>query len=237
MSGILMDREVFTLKKGFTLIELLIVVAIIAILAAIAVPNFLEAQTRSKVSRVKADLRSVATAVESYMVDYNKPPPQSIGGTPGNPFNAIVRPEQPSYNGTGTLTQAITTPIAYMTTFLIFDPFTNQDLSIPIDEALFTYQAYQWKWPEPTPQNGSSTAIPDSTAESYNASYTGVEWRNLYGAYWLSSVGPDRTFYNTPTHTRVGHQVAVPYDPTNGTVSFGNIARSQKETEQKSFIP
>ncbi|MEO8376090.1 MAG: prepilin-type N-terminal cleavage/methylation domain-containing protein [Candidatus Sumerlaeota bacterium] len=60
------------LRSGFTLIELLIVVAIIAILAAIAVPNFLEAQTRAKVSRVKADMRSVATAVESYRVDYNR---------------------------------------------------------------------------------------------------------------------------------------------------------------------
>jgi type II secretory pathway pseudopilin PulG len=48
---------------------LLIVVAIIAILAAIAVPNFLEAQTRAKVSRTHADMRSLATALEAYAVD------------------------------------------------------------------------------------------------------------------------------------------------------------------------
>src|SRR6266545_3682317 len=55
-------------KYGFTLIELLIVVAIIAVLAAIAVPNFLEAQTRAKVSRCKADLKTIATAFEAYVL-------------------------------------------------------------------------------------------------------------------------------------------------------------------------
>jgi len=56
--------------KGFTLIELLIVVAIIAILAAIAAPNFLEAQVRAKTSRVRNDLRSLATAMEAYFTDW-----------------------------------------------------------------------------------------------------------------------------------------------------------------------
>lgn len=60
--------------KGFTLIELLIVVAIIAILAAIAIPNFLAAQTRSKVSRTQSEMQSLATGLESYYVDYTSYP-------------------------------------------------------------------------------------------------------------------------------------------------------------------
>ncbi|HUT24281.1 MAG TPA: prepilin-type N-terminal cleavage/methylation domain-containing protein, partial [Sumerlaeia bacterium] len=66
-----MSRRQIVPAGGFTLIELLIVVAIIAILAAIAVPNFLEAQVRSMVSRVRADLRSLATAQEAYFTDWN----------------------------------------------------------------------------------------------------------------------------------------------------------------------
>ena len=60
-------------RRAFTLIELLIVVAIIGILAAMAVPNFLNAQVRAKIGRVYADLRSIQTALEMYTIDNNRP--------------------------------------------------------------------------------------------------------------------------------------------------------------------
>ena len=56
-------------QHGFTLIELLIVVAIIGIIAAIVIPNLLNAVDRSKQKRTMADMRSVGTACESYSVD------------------------------------------------------------------------------------------------------------------------------------------------------------------------
>ena len=70
------------MKKGFTLIELLIVVAIIAILAAIAVPNFLEAQMRSKIARAKSDMRSLMLGAESYKIDNNRYMTDNLPGKP-----------------------------------------------------------------------------------------------------------------------------------------------------------
>jgi len=91
-------------RSAFTLIELLIVVAIIAILAAIAVPNFLEAQTRSKLSRCAADMRSQRLGLESYCVDNQK-----------YPLSWNI-PRWPRLS-------ELTTPIAYLSV-CPFDPFS-----------------------------------------------------------------------------------------------------------------
>ena len=63
--------------RGFTLVEIMIVVAIIALLAAIAVPGFMRARKRSQASRVINDLRLIAAAVDQYAVEFSK-----MAGTP-----------------------------------------------------------------------------------------------------------------------------------------------------------
>ena len=59
-------------RKGFTLVEIMIVVAIIALLAAIAVPGFLRARKRSQASRIINDLRLIDAAVDQYAVETNR---------------------------------------------------------------------------------------------------------------------------------------------------------------------
>ena len=64
-------RKIFMNKKGFTLIELMIVVAIIGILAAIAIPNFMSYQCKAKQSEAKANLGSIKTQMEAYFAEYD----------------------------------------------------------------------------------------------------------------------------------------------------------------------
>ena len=68
---------------AFTLIELLIVIAIILILVSIALPNFLDAQVRAKVTRAKGEIRGLATALEQYHGDYNYYPRDQDSGAMG----------------------------------------------------------------------------------------------------------------------------------------------------------
>ena len=67
-----MLRKLTTKRAGFTLVEIMIVVAIIALLAAIAVPGFLRARKRSQASRIINDLRLIDSAVDQYAIENNK---------------------------------------------------------------------------------------------------------------------------------------------------------------------
>ena len=192
-------------RMGFTLIELLIVVAIIAILAAIAVPNFLEAQVRSKVSRTRADMRSCLTALESYMVDHAKYPP--MADIPYDSFGSGFHSRMPNY---------LTTPIAYMNS-VPYDPFVQQDTT-------WTSPVY------PRETRVGERFVYYNVKDLYEHPTWGTAWKNQEleeraGRHLFYSYGPDKDPFN------LGAATMTPYDSTNGTVSQGNIIRSQKHPE------
>lgn len=89
--------------KGFSLIELLIVIAIISIITAIVLPNLMSANIRAKVSGVKADMGSLAIALEDYKVDYGEYPKDSRFSR-STPYTSdvIAQPNQAFDGGGGT---------------------------------------------------------------------------------------------------------------------------------------
>lgn len=214
--------------RAFTLIELLIVVAIIAILAAIAVPNFLEAQTRSKISRVKADLRTIATGLETYRVDQNGYPWQN---TSSRSLNPPSQGNNPTGGYTNTL-ERLTTPVAYLGGAGVFaDPFyaTNtyqganlEDVKNVSDYSAADRQSFESYWYQARKTNASVWGDPITEKP---------EW------WLLSSAGPDRfqhnagTFFNASAIGTKTDAVAIAltqkmvYDATNGTISRGSVWR------------
>src|SRR6202049_2701864 len=74
-----MLNELNKKRGGFTLVEIMIVVAIIAVLAAIAVPGFLRARKRSQATRILNDLRMIDSAVDQYAIDTNRKSADVVG--------------------------------------------------------------------------------------------------------------------------------------------------------------
>lgn len=184
-------------RKGFTLIELLIVVAIIAILAAIAVPNFLEAQTRAKVSRNKADMRSVVLGMEAYAVDNNQYPyPSNPVGVPENVPGATLWFETKVPN-------TLTSPISYLTQRFP-DPYHPKDAIAAGEDPVYHLMARHY------------------------AALRNEE--NQFNSYLIRvAAPPDQTKYvllgHGPDIDHDGPDTSDPkiYDPTNGTISNGDI--------------
>jgi type II secretion system protein G len=203
-------KRVEIATKGFTLIELLIVVAIIGILAAIAIPNFLQAQTRAKVSRVMADMRTVAHGLETYAVDntayvQDDDVTQRVDGGTAAGYYGLAR---------------LTTPVEYLRKVPV-DPFS-----------VFGGLTNEWG----TGLIGNdSTYLYDSPREDYGFGWSATESFQRGYTFVLSSYGPART--QLPPGSNIGlwltqvlaaWKLPLVYDPTNGTVSFGVIGYTNK---------
>ncbi|MCA9440837.1 MAG: prepilin-type N-terminal cleavage/methylation domain-containing protein [Candidatus Omnitrophica bacterium] len=184
-------------RRGFTLIELLIVIAIILILIAIALPNFLEAQLRARITKARGDMRTISIAFESYFIDFGNYPDDN---------------DSDDYSESGIY--QLTTPIQYLTAIPI-DPFVPENSS-------FSNQGDEYGW-EITTTGGSALIAHlhpterDSNVHAYVITSHGVDTDDDF-----SCGSGDWPFCGRSLSACPGSGYRN-YAPTNGSKSDGDL--------------
>jgi type II secretory pathway pseudopilin PulG len=180
--------------NAFTYIEVTITFAIIAVLAAIAVPNFLEAQTRAVVSRSKLDMSLVKSAIETYRFEHRVWPQNATAGVEDT--TALI---------------VLTTPIAYLTALPV-DSFVKQDSNNARRAATKGPISYRYL-------NGLQLQPIEGIKLIDSATSNPLTGYGFVGGV-LHGMGSD-TFNHELQATQEGTVNLTLYDPSNGTTSMG----------------
>lgn len=210
---------------GFTLIELLIVIAIILILIAIALPNFLEAQARAKLTRARADMRSLGTAIESFrtergalLIDFWDDQTfqahtlwlEKLVRIGRDPIFEYERFEESFY--------PLTSPVAHIAEVPIdLWADASRDVGLGGEEQGFSYLYFDNDSMFPNSSDHGIEVFEIGSSENFFAGIKPL----AEDEFGLLSVGPDRTLgrANLPGLRLRG----LPYAPTNGTNSVGEL--------------
>ena len=196
---------------GFTLIELLIVVAIIGILAAIAVPNFLNAQVRAKVARAESEMRSLQNALESFFIDNNSYMPMDSDRIRSRRQykgleEGVIDVAHIAIGTRGDRRIYLTTPVSYISS-VPFDPFRGDG-----KEDSYGYGS-----------NGQSYYIMRSYGPDSGAGLSGIS----NGEFDVREYTGARVNDTRRAGFRKGNFLLVHllYDSSNGTSSTGDLLR------------
>lgn len=211
-------------QRALTLIELLLVVGIIAVLAAVALPSFLEANARAKASAAKAGIRELLSGLDAYRVDNNRFP-ATIASFDGDPFGILADQQL----------RALTTPVAYVAPATFHDPFGRRlaQISSPLQRRdSDPIEPNDFPFPS-IPNAGKSllyyhfpsfsemTANPAISIDAVSVVSVGPDGQDSFGAF---RIFPPEALPPLAAKAGFQHPVDTIYDPTNGTVSRGDLA-------------